>query len=142
MVLFVDDDVLAVVRALPALHIGIDGLPGQSFAVRRLADVVLVLLQGVRGIGHRAAPRVVVWPLHRLQLALDVELLARFEQEDVQPMGSEDVGGHTTGGARADDDGIVGALEVDVLRRLRRRSEEGHREWAGVYHASGMAQKT
>ena len=69
VVLLVHHDVLRVVGAAPALHVGIDGGVGAVLrGVGRIANGVLVLREGMAVVGHLAAPGVVVGPLHRLEL--------------------------------------------------------------------------
>ena len=56
----------------------------------------------------------IVGPLHRLQFFVDVEFLARFEQQHLHAVRSEDMRGHAAGRARADHDGVVNILEVNL----------------------------
>ena len=120
VVLLVHHDVLRVVGAAPALHVGVDGGVGAVLlGVGRIADRVLVLGEGVAVVGHLAATRVVVGPLHRLQLRLDVELLPRLEHQHLEALLGEDVSGHASRGPRAHHDGVVGAGQVDFFREWR-----------------------
>jgi len=86
-----------------------------ALRVGRLADVVLVEADGVISRRRLAAAGVLVGPLHRSQLGIDVDLLACFEQQHLHPLRSEDVGGHPARGARAHDDRVVGLGEIDLL---------------------------
>src|SRR5213075_3470000 len=58
MVFLVDQDVLDVVAAVPAAHVRIHVLVRRSPRVRRLADGVLVVAEGVRTGRETAAPRI------------------------------------------------------------------------------------
>ena len=116
VVLLVDHDVLAVVGPAPALDVRIDVLVRRVLRVRRLPHRVLVEGDRVPVAGHLAPARVVVGPLHRLQLGLHVELAARFQQQDVQAVRREDVRGHAAGGTGADDDGVVDGGEIGLFR--------------------------
>ena len=76
---------------------------------------------------HVAAARVLVRPFHRLELLVDVELPARFEQQHLHPLRGEDVRGHAAGGARANHDGVVDAGQVGLgLWRALDQSKKIH----------------
>ena len=123
----VDDDVLRVVGAAPALHVRVDRRVFQASRIRRRADVVFVEGQRMMPGRHVAAARVLVGPFHRLELLVDVELAARFEQQHLHPLRGEDVGGHAPGGTRANDDGVVDAGEVGLgLWRALDQSKKTH----------------
>ena len=137
VILLVDDDVLAVVGAAPALDVGIDVLVRVALAVGRLADRVLVEAERLAVGRHLAAAGVIVRPLHRFQLGVEVELLAGFEEEDVQAARRQDVRGHSPGGSGPDDDRIVGPGEVDFTGfRLQNAQQQGHAMNLAYFRAS------
>ena len=126
VVLLVHHDVLAVVGSSPALHVGVHLGVGRVLRVGRLADRVLVEADGVAIGRHAPPPRVVVGPLHRFQLALDVELLARLQQQHLEAARGEGVGGHAPGGPRAHDHRVVDPREIDFGLACLGGAREGH----------------
>ncbi len=100
----------------------------QALRIRRRADVVLVQRQRVVLRRHVTAPRVVVRPLHRLELGVDVELPPGLEQQHLQPLLGQHERGHPTGGTGPDDDGVVGLRQVGLGRPgwLDRQSHDRH----------------
>ena len=88
---------------------------------------------------HLAASRMLVRPLHRFQLSVDVEFLAGFEHQHFHALRGEHVRGHAARGARSDDDGVVGRLQVDFGCRRLSESNEHVITWlpakAGSYKA-------
>ena len=82
----------------------------QAVGIGRLTDGVFVERQCMLAGRHVAAARMVEWPLHRLELLVDVELLPRFEHQHFHAVRGEHMRGHPAGSARADDDRIVDAL--------------------------------
>jgi len=70
-----------------------------------------------------------------------VHLPAGLEEENVQAMGRQDVGGHAARGPRSPDHGVIGTPKVDLLRLRRRRMNEhglGAGSLAPVHRALAM----
>ena len=76
-----------------------------------------------------AATRMVVRPLHRPQLRVDLgegELLPRLEQQHLETQLGEHVCRHAARGSRTDDDGIVRLGQVDFLIKWWCDLDQGH----------------
>ena len=76
--------------------------------------------------GHIAAAWMVVRPLHRLELALDVEFPAGFEKQDLQAARREHVGGHAAGRAGTDNDGVVCDAKIRGGLSLWKDAQQRH----------------
>src|SRR5438128_518221 len=68
----------------------------------------------------------IVRPLHRTQLLIDVKLLPRLEHQHAQAVGGQDVGGHAAGRSGAHDHCVVRLRQVDVLLERRANLEQCH----------------
>ena len=99
MVLFVDHDILGVIRTGPTLHIREDVPVTHAFGIRPGPNGVLVESEGVIFGRHPAPARMIVGPLHRFQFLFDRQLLAGFEQQYLKAVRREDVSGHAAGRA-------------------------------------------
>ena len=115
VVLLVDEQVLAVVGAAAVLQVGEHLLEGGPLGVGRLAHGVFVHGQRAVAGWHLAPAGMLPGPLHRAQLLLDVEALARLQQQHVQALVGERVGRHAARRARAHDDHVVGLGEIRFL---------------------------
>ena len=60
----------------------------------------------------------IVRPLRGLELLVEVELLSRFEEEDLQSLRGQHVGGHSAGRTGPDDDGVIDRFEIDFFRSI------------------------
>ena len=118
MVFLVDDDVLGVVGAAPALNVAVDLGERRIGSVRRLANRVLVERQRMVPGRHLASSRMFVRPLHGLQLFVEVELFASLEHQHFHAVGGQHMRRHPAGRARTDDDGVVGFREVGFRLRV------------------------
>src|SRR5438046_10323797 len=67
---------------------------------------------------HLPSPRMVVRPLGRLQLLVDIELPAGFEHQYLHPMCCHHVRRHSAGRTRTNDDGVIGSPKVHVGLRV------------------------
>ena len=114
MLFLVDDDVLRVVGAAPALHVRIDLRVRRVVCIRRLTDRVLVERQRMVSRRQTAPSRVLVRPLGRFQVFIKIELLSRFEHQHLHALRRHDVRSHAAGRARPDHDGVVGAAEIHL----------------------------
>ena len=114
MVLLVDDDVLAVVRSAPTLHVGVDVLVGSALRVGRLADRVFVEREGVMARRHLAAARMLVRPLHGFQFAIDIQLFPGFEQQHLHAVGGKHVRRHPACSPGSYNNRIVDRLEFHL----------------------------
>ena len=131
MFLLVDDDVLRVVGAAPALNVGMDlGVFGIG-GVGRLPNRVLVQRECMPVRRHVASSRVLVRPLGGLELFARIDFPARLEQEHFHALRGHHVRRHAAGSARTDHDSVVGASQVDFgLGISLEESDEVHEESA------------
>ena len=114
VVLLVDEELLGVVRAfaelLPVHHVGV---AAEALRIGRLEPLVVGFVEHV-GVGRQlAAARMVIGPLHRADLFLEVDLLAGLQHQHVEAVGGEHVRRHAAGRARADDQHVVELGEID-----------------------------
>ena len=75
---------------------------------------------------HAPAPLVIERPLERLELFVEVELLAGLEHQHAQAARGERVRRHAAGGAGADHDRVVDGGEVDFLGARVYDADEHH----------------
>ena len=121
VLLLVDEELLGVVRSLTELLPVHDvGVAAERLRVGRLEPLVVQLVEHV-GVGRElAAARMIVRPLQRAHLRLEVDLPAGLQQQHVEAVGCERVRRHAAGRARAYDQHVVGLGQAD-RRRVRER---------------------